>query len=376
MMKAVRDVESALEVKPRRIPSPKIKNVDNFSNIQISKSKSKVKNQVKNPKGKSEADLFHVIGNPQKMSDEPLQVDKPKTKKKKKKDKSKPKSKKYKNTTNYASSDGSFSVSSYGGESLGSLGSIDGSFESNDSLDSDGSGSSFEGRQNYTRKKRKEEIMQEKIEMLTRISNMSRMGFTATRKWSMKDDIDEIRFECYRMTRENNSRKSVKNMQHMLITAATIVEFANSIVNPFNLKLQGFSKNLMLTVSDYDDSLEELHHKWSGRTAVGPEMTVLFTFVTSAIFHHAGNVMSTSPNGTTSTPPSKGPDMSSVFGLFSNMMPKTSVPAPKPPQSNNNVNNVNNVNNANSKRRRPMKGPSGAAMPFANIIPSMQVPPA
>lgn len=357
MMKAVRDVESALEVKPRRIPSPRIKNVDNF----ISKSKSK----VKEPKGKGEADLFHVIGNPQKMSDEPLQ---PKTKKKKK-DKSKPKSKKSKNT-NYASSDGSFSVSSYGGGSLGSL-SIGGSFESNDSLDSDVSGSSFEGRQNYTRKKRKEEIMQEKIEMLTRISNMSRMGFTATRKWSMKDDIDEIRFECYRMTRENNSRKSVKNMQHMLITAATIVEFANSIVNPFNLKLQGFSKNLMLTVSDYDDSLEELHHKWSGRTAVGPEMTVLFTFVTSAIFHHAGNVMSTSPNE--STPPSKGPDMSSVFGLFSNMMPKTSVPTPKPvpPQS-----NVNNVNNANSKRRRPMKGPSGAAMPFANIIPSMQVPPA
>ena len=356
MMKAVRDVESASEIKPRRIPSPKIKNADNFSNIQISKSKSK----VKQPKG--DADLFHVIGNPQKMSDEPLQVksSKPKTKKKKK-DKSKSKSKKSKNTT-YASSDGSFSVSSYGAGSLGSLGSV-GSFESNESLDSDCSGSSFEGRQNYTRKKRKEEIMQEKIEMLTRISNMSRMGFTATRKWSMKDDIDEIRFECYRMTRENNSRKSVKNMQHMLITAATIVEFANSIVNPFNLKLQGFSKNLMLTVSDYDDSLEELHHKWSGRTAVGPEMTVLFTFVTSAIFHHAGNVMSTSPNEQRPTA-SKGPDMSSVFGLFSNMMPKTSVPAAKPvPQS--------DVN----KKRRPMKGPSGAAMPFANIIPSMQVPP-
>ena len=198
LMKAVRDVESASEIKPRRIPSPKIKNVDNFSNIQISKSKSK----CKQPKGKSEADLFHVIGNPQKMSDEPLQVDnKPKAKKKKK---NKSKSKKSK-STNYASSDGSFSVSSYGGGSLGSLGSV-GSFESNESLDSDCSGSSFEGRQNYTRKKRKEEIMQEKIEMLTRISNMSRMGFTATRKWSMKDDIDEIRFECYRMTRENNSR--------------------------------------------------------------------------------------------------------------------------------------------------------------------------
>lgn len=390
MMKAVRDVETATEVKPRRIPSPKIpkmKKVENFSNLQIS-SKPKLKTpKVKSAKSKakSEVDIFQVIGNPLKMSDEPISEDgsvKKNKKKKKKGKKNKTKGKK----TNYTSSDGSFSVSSYDGESyMGSLGSI-GSFESNeDSLDSErsfGSGSSFEGRQNYTRKKRKEEIMQEKIEMLTRISNMSRMGFTATRKWSMKDDIDEIRFECYRMTRENNSRKSVKNMQHMLITAATIVEFANSIVNPFNLKLEGFSKNLMLTVSDYDDSLEELHHKWSGRTSVGPEMTVLFTFVTSAIFHHAGNVMSSShneqPASRSAQPPkTKGPDMSSVFGLFSNMMPKSSTRnAPNTPNTPNTQDSgTENSTQTKTKTRRPMKGPGGAGgIPFANLIPSMHVP--
>lgn len=351
MMKAVRDVESVADIEPHRLPSPKNKKKTSSKKV-ASKGSKKTK-----PK---DVDLFQVIGNPLKMSDEP--TSEAGEKKKKKKEKKQNKSKK---KATYASSDGSFSLSSYG--SLG--GSVCSSFESNEGSDSDCSGSSFEGRERYTRNKRKEEIMQEKIEMLTRISNMSRMGFTATRKWSMKDDIDDIRFECYRMTRENNSRKSVKNMQHMLITAATIVEFANSIVNPFNLKLEGFSKNLMLTVSDYDDSLEELHHKWSGKTSVGPEMTVLFTFVTSAIFHHAGNVMSTPGGGTPGgqqarASTSKGPDMSSVFGLFSNMMPKPpkSTRTTTPPVS------------TDKSKRRPMKGPGGAGIPFANLIPSMQVP--
>ena len=395
MMKAVADVESVPEIKARRIPSPKIKNVDNF---KISSKKAKVPSKApkipKIPKGSvhskakvhtsKDDELFHVIGNPVKMSDEPVADDERQPKKSSKKKKNKKKNKKSnKKKWDDASSDGSFSVSSYGGSYLGSLGSL-GSFDPNDDLsDSErsfGSGSSFEGRQHYTARKRKEEIMQEKIEMLTRISNMSRMGFTATRKWSMKDELDEIRFECYRMTRENNSRKAVKNMQHMLITAATIVEFANSIVNPFNLKLQGFSKNLMLTVSDYDDSLEELHHKWSGRTSVGPELTVLFTFVTSAIFHHAGNVMS-SPNDSSeqSAPKSRGPDMSSMLGLFSNMMPKTSVPKmpPKtsgPVASESSSASESKESTSDSKKRRPMKGPSGAGVPFANIMPSLQIP--
>lgn len=375
MMKAVADVEAVPEIKPHRIPSPRIKNET---------KNGKATGRIKKGKGlkKEEVDIFHVIGNPVKMSDEPLDIAPKgrKSKKGKKHGKSKHKySKPY-------SSDGSFSLSSYGGGSfVGSMASL-GSYEDSEfgsqytggSVRSLESSSSFDGRQKFTRKKRKEEILQEKIEMLTRISNMSRMGFTATKKWSMKDDIDEIRFECYRMTRENNSRKSVKNMQHMLITAATIVEFANSLVNPFNLKLQGFSKNLMLTVSDYDDRLEELHHKWSGRTSVGPEMAVLFTFVTSAIFHHAGNVMSSpgDQQASRSESKSRGPDMSSVLGLFSNMMPKTSVPS-KPSAADNDADNIadstSSTSTPGSKKRRPMKGPSGGAS-LANLIPSMQVP--
>ena len=214
--------------------------------------------------------------------------------------------------------------------------------------------------------------------MLTRISKMSKEGFTTTKKWTLKDDIDEIRFECYRMTRENNTRKAVKKMQHILISVATMIEFANGMVNPFNLKLQGFSQNMMLTVSDYDDSLEELHHKWSGRTSFGPEMTIMLTFISSAIFQHAGNVASTpapKDSGRTRQRNSAGNDMSSVLGMFSNMMPK-----PNPTES---VSTKNTTPSPESeprapdpstevpRKRRTMKGPSSNGL--EGLIPSMTI---
>ena len=347
MMKMMKDVESVPTVKARLPPSPKVK--DKGPPPAPFKNKKSKKSTKKEP----DSTIFEVIGNPNKMSEKP--------KKKKKKSKY------------YDSSDGSMtSLSSRGG--FGSMDSMDsGEFSDDGSFDSELSGSSFGGKKNRgaTMRRRKDEIMQEKIEMLTRISNMSRIGFTASKKWSMKDDIEEIRFECYRMTREKNSKFAVKYMQQMLITVATIIEFASGLNNPFNMKLQGFSKNLMLTVSaDYDNQLEELHHKWSGRTSLGPEMQILMTFVTSAIYHHAGNSMGASEHPQTSRAPPKpaaaaGPSMSSVLGLFSNMMPKTPAPAPVRPNSTGEP--------EEPKKRKPMKGP-GMVTPNENVEPSMKVP--
>ena len=352
MMKMMKDVESVPTVRARLPPSPKVKDKGPPTPFQ-KKKKSK-----KSIKKAADSTIFEVIGNPNKMSEKP--------KKKKKKSKY------------YDSSDGSMSSSSSRG-GFGSMDSMDSrEFSDDGSFDSELSGSSFEGKNNRgaTMRRRKDEIMQEKIEMLTRISNMSRIGFTASKKWSMKDDIEEIRFECYRMTREKNSKFAVKYMQQMLITVATIIEFASGLNNPFNMKLQGFSKNLMLTVSaDYDNQLEELHHKWSGRTSLGPEMQILMTFVTSAIYHHAGNSMGASEQAQTSRAPPKpaasGPSMSSVLGLFSNMMPKTTTPAPVRPKEN--VSPGEPGEPGEPKKRKPMKGP-GMVTPNENVEPSMKVP--
>lgn len=370
VMKAVADIEKTQEVSPRRVPSPRVTNGIPSAKKSSKVSKKSTMSKIKQPEENVniEEELFKDISNPGKMCTSPVKNAKQKTKKNKK-EKKKNKQKAY-SVSSYGSS-----MSSIGADSdVDSFGSMDDMSDMSDDRSGSSNGS-YDGREEFTRKKRKEEIMQEKIEMLTRISKMSKQGFTATKRWTLKDDIDEIRFECYRMTRESNSKKSVKSMQHILITVATIVEFANNIVNPFNLKLQGFSKNMMLTVSDYDDSLEELHHKWSGRTSIGPEMTILFTFVTSAVFHHAGNVMNSpapSSESTKSAPEKKKmPDMSSVLGMFSNMIPKTTKPTPTASSVYTTSPSTEDKAETIPKKRKPMKGPSAS---MSNLMPSMMIP--
>lgn len=329
----------------------------------VATSKKKKTKKKKHPVGELDAgaddDLFRVISNPQKMLSNPRREKGAKKRKKKKRDVYSVHS--MSSFSEYSSD--ARPPSSIGIGSLCSHPSFIGQME-----DADGSEAECDiagGGQRSARVLRREEIIQEKIEMLSRISKMSKQGYAATKKWGMRDDIDDIRFECYRMTRENNSKRAVKHMQHGLITLATILEFANNLINPFNLKLQGFSRSMMLTVSDYDDSLEAIHHKWSGRTSMGPELTVLFTFATSAVFHHAGNV---SNNASASDQPPRQPksvggtglgDMSSMLGLFSSLMskgaqqPKTTVSEveteTQPSQR---------AEQAGRKGRRSMRGPS------------------
>lgn len=333
-----------------------------------SKDKSRKKSGDNSDVGGDE-DLFRVISNPDKMLPNPREASYKQGGKKNKKKKKKALSvQSMSSFSDYSSNNRA--ASSIGMGSYGSQASYMHQYADDEQAGSDDYIGSADGQQEPSRRKRREDIMQEKIEMLSRISKMSKQGFAATKKWGIRDDIDEIRFECYRMTRENNSKRAVKNMQHGLITMATILEFANSVINPFNLKLQGFSRNMMLTVSDYDDSLEAIHHKWSGRTSIGPELTVLFTFATSAVFHHAGNVSNGNAPATSRQPQQPAPkpggamglgDMSSMLGLFSSLVPKgggnagghtggrETATAPVPEEQ---------------RKRKPMKGPR---LPMASM---------
>lgn len=330
-----------------------------------SKKKSKKKNYTETSDAGGDDELFHVISNPEKMLPKPRKTSHKSGRKKKKKNAPSVRSM---SSLSDSSDDGKM-MSSIGPNSFRSHESFGGSIGYAEQASAeDNEGYADDGGQ-FNRRRRSEEVMQEKVEMLTRISKMSKQGFAVTKRWTVRDDIDEIRFECYRMTRESNSKKAVKSMQHGLITLATILEFANSVLNPFNLKLQGFSRNMMLTVSDYDDSLEAIHHKWSGKTSIGPELTVLFTFATSAVFHHAGNVSNNSSpptsrhQNTNKTGGGMGlGDMSSMLALFSNIVPKGGGSGASTEQTTAKA----VTGDQKQKQRRPMKGPT-TTMPSASM---------
>lgn len=223
------------------------------------------------------------------------------------------------------------------------------------------------------KKKRKDELLHEKVEMLTRIANLSKNGFTTTKEWDVMDDIDEIRYECYRMQRESNSKKSIKIMRRVLVTITTLVETGNAYFNPFNLRLEGFSESMMLNLDDYDDCFEQIHHKYSGRSSVGPEMQILFTFMSAAIFHHAGNAIGQNRNGTTNKKKPTVNPMSSVMSMMgmlnSSSTPRgNNYPIPRstpPPQTSSSSESPNPIagSEGDKPKRKTMRGPGASSIP-------------
>ena len=240
------------------------------------------------------------------------------------------------------------------------------------------------------RKKRREELLHEKVEMLTRIVNLSKNGFTATKEWDVKDDIDEIRYECYRMQRESNSKKSIKIMRRVLVTITTLVETGNSYFNPFNLRLDGFSESMMLNLDDYDDCFEQIHHKYSGRSSVGPEMQILFTFMSAAIFHHAGNTIGGSGGGRDSHTKKKSSasPMSSVMSMMGMLGGQKSssgvsnypIPRTTPPPTHRPAHSGKEEPGSDKPKRKTMRGPGASAIPASifgstnTTTPSMTLP--
>jgi hypothetical protein len=78
-------------------------------------------------------------------------------------------------------------------------------------------------------------------------------------------------------------------MNKILISTTTLIEMGNKKFNPFNMNLDGFSRSIMMTASDFDDIFEQIHHKYSAKSRVPPEIQLVFAFSSAAIFHHAGN---------------------------------------------------------------------------------------
>lgn len=297
------------------------------------------------------------------------------------------------------------SGSSKGSGSSGSSGSSVSSGMSGSSNSSGLSGSSvssgaFKLRRGLEKKKRNEELMQEKVEMLTRITNLSKNGFSTTKKWTMKDDIDEIRYECYRLQRESNTKKSIKMMRQVLVSITTMVEMGNAYFNPFNLRLDGFSKNMMLSLSDYDDCFDQLHHKYSGRSSVGPEMQIMFTFLSAAVFHHAGNAINQKEEPAKKSSSSPMSSMMGMMGMLGglgggvggsgNTMPKPSnTPTPHFDAAKETSGDEEGEDGSSTEKpkRRKMKGPGMASIPtgmmssvappassVTSTMPSMKIP--
>jgi hypothetical protein len=136
-----------------------------------------------------------------------------------------------------------------------------------------------------------QELLREKFQMLRKLETLEEKGANLSKKYSMENDLDEMRGEYEFLINEKEKSNSIKFQGKVLTTMITGLEFLNSKFDPFDVKLDGWSEQINENVEDYDEIFAELHEKYKSKAKMAPEIKLLFQLASSGIMIHMTNTM-------------------------------------------------------------------------------------
>ena len=139
------------------------------------------------------------------------------------------------------------------------------------------------------REKTYEEIQQEKQQLLFNLERLQKQGYPPSKKYSMASQYDDLKYEYERLKKQRDVEKSIKFSRKILMAVTSGVEFLNNRFDPFDIKLDGWSENMMENVNDYDEVFEELHEKYGDSVKMAPELKLLSMVAGSGFMFHLTN---------------------------------------------------------------------------------------
>jgi hypothetical protein len=134
-----------------------------------------------------------------------------------------------------------------------------------------------------------EEIQQEKQKLLFNLERLQKQGYPPSKRYSMASSYEDMQFEYDRLKKQRDVEKSIKFSRKILMAAVSGIEFLNNRFDPFDVKLDGWSENIMENVNDYDEVFEELHDKYSDSVKMAPELKLLAMVAGSGFMFHLTN---------------------------------------------------------------------------------------
>ena len=143
-----------------------------------------------------------------------------------------------------------------------------------------------------------EEIQQEKQQLLFNLERLQKQGYPPSKRYSMASSHEDMQYEYDRLKKQRDVEKSIKFSRKILMAAVSGVEFLNGKFDPFDVKLDGWSENIMENVADYDEVFEELHGKYSDSVKMAPELKLIAMVAGSGFMFHLTNSLfkSATPN--------------------------------------------------------------------------------
>jgi hypothetical protein len=134
-----------------------------------------------------------------------------------------------------------------------------------------------------------------KQDLLIKIQALEKKGFEFSKKFNMTSSYEEMEFEYSKVKKFIDTQAGIKMARRALMACVTGLEFLNRRFDPFNLKLDGWSENIMESVDDYDNIFERLLEKYSSKAEMAPEIELLLTLGGSAFMFHLTNSLLKGP---------------------------------------------------------------------------------
>ena len=134
-----------------------------------------------------------------------------------------------------------------------------------------------------------EEIQREKQKLLFNLERLQKQGYPPSKRYSMASSYEDMQFEHDRLKKQRDVEKSIKFSRKILMAVVSGVEFLNGKFDPFDIKLEGWSENIMENVNDYDEVFEELHDKYGESVKMAPELKLIAMVAGSGFMFHLTN---------------------------------------------------------------------------------------
>ena len=134
-----------------------------------------------------------------------------------------------------------------------------------------------------------EEIQREKQQLLFNLERLQKQGYPPSKKYTMASSYEDMQFEHERLKKQRDVEKSIKFSRKILMAFVSGAEFLNNRFDPCDVKLDGWSENVMENVSDYDEVFEELHEKYGESVKMAPELRLIAMVGGSAFMYHLTN---------------------------------------------------------------------------------------
>jgi len=130
----------------------------------------------------------------------------------------------------------------------------------------------------------------------------------------MTSNYDDMLFEYKKVQGYIDQQATIKFCQEGLMMCVQGIEFLNKKVDPFGIKLNGWSENLYCNIEKYDNVFERLAEKYSSGEKMAPELELLLMIGGSAFMFHMSNSLLGSPVLSNLVQPNMMGDLMSMMG--------------------------------------------------------------